>query len=219
MDSQVVSEAETLLAAWRERGFDRLDPVRYHFIEALAKRAGTHSGEARRLLDQRLSELLQAYRDRGAGHTDDSGAATDKAVRDCGAHSGSLAGLASYIASQAPKGGVALEIHDPGSQDASHSELSAIDYFRDVWSRVGARQLLRQSQAQVPENAGPLNSTNLVHRSLALMRDLSPEYLHHFLSYVDALSWMEQLSDGGTPVGKEGSSAPAVKKAPRGRQR
>lgn len=38
----------------------------------------------------------------------------------------------------------------------------------------------------------------LVHRSMALMRSLSPDYLAHFLAYVDDLSWLEQLA-GSTP--------------------
>src|SRR5690606_15761166 len=70
-----------------------------------------------------------------------------------------------------------------------------IDYFRNTWARVSANGLLRRSQAQVPDNAGPLNSSSLAHRALMLMRDQSPAYLHHFLSYMDALSWMEQLND------------------------
>jgi hypothetical protein len=51
---------------------------------------------------------------------------------------------------------------------------------------------MRQSQAGVPENAGPLN-TNHLHRSLSLMREVSPGYLEQFLSYVDALSWLEGM--------------------------
>ena len=44
-----------MLDAWREQGADRLDPVRFHFIEALERRAAGHSGEARRILDDRVS--------------------------------------------------------------------------------------------------------------------------------------------------------------------
>jgi hypothetical protein len=34
------------------------------------------------------------------------------------------------------------------------------------------------------------------------MRELSPGYLQHFLSYVDALSWIEQMN-GATVAPKE----------------
>jgi hypothetical protein len=218
VNKQAVYDAQALLAAWRERGVDRLDPVRYHFIEALARRASTHSGEAGRLLDDKLSALLQSCQAdiEGDAHGSNAG---DNAAKATSAGPGPLAGLTAYIASQAPTDGVRLDVDDTADGGGSSPELPAIDYFRNIWARVGAKQLLRQSQAKVPENAGPLNSTNLVHRSLALMRDLSPQYLQYFMSYVDALSWMEQLSEGGIPTGKEGPSAQAAKRATRNRQR
>lgn len=49
------THARAMLDAWRARGADRLDPVRFHVIAALDRRAAGHSGEARRILDARLS--------------------------------------------------------------------------------------------------------------------------------------------------------------------
>lgn len=49
------------LAALRERGADRHDPVRFRFIEVLAQRASALQGAARRLLDDKLAGLLRAY--------------------------------------------------------------------------------------------------------------------------------------------------------------
>jgi hypothetical protein len=51
----------------------------------------------------------------------------------------------------------------------------------------------------VPKNAGPLNSSSLVHRSLSLMREVSPEYLQHFLGYLDSLAWLEDTTARPTP--------------------
>ncbi len=62
----------------------------------------------------------------------------------------------------------------------------------------------------VPANAGPLNSSSLVHRSLALMREVSPGYLRHFLSYVDALAWPGQLGGDGAVPGNDTPSAKPV---------
>ncbi|OAI76046.1 hypothetical protein RSP799_22005, partial [Ralstonia solanacearum] len=56
--------ARAMLDAWRARGADRLDPVRFHVIEALDRRAAGHNGEARRILDARLSGLLEDYAER-----------------------------------------------------------------------------------------------------------------------------------------------------------
>jgi hypothetical protein len=56
-------DAGAALAALRERGRDRADPVRFRFIEAMARRAGAHGGDARRMLDERIAQLLAAYGD------------------------------------------------------------------------------------------------------------------------------------------------------------
>jgi hypothetical protein len=79
-----------------------------------------------------------------------------------------------------------------------------LEFFKRTWSRLSADQRLAQSRATLPDNAGPLNSQHLVHRSLVLMRDLSPEYLEHFVGYIDALQWVEQSNEAeeravGTP--------------------
>jgi hypothetical protein len=52
---------ETTIAALRTHGAAQRDPVRWHFIEALAKRAAGQQGETRRLLDDKLAGLLAAY--------------------------------------------------------------------------------------------------------------------------------------------------------------
>ena len=64
------------------------------------------------------------------------------------------------------------------------------------------RVLLAEDQAMVrgPENAGPLNPHMLVLRSLALMRQLSPDYLQRFLSHVDSLLWLDQENQKHTPA-------------------
>jgi len=42
-----------------------------------------------------------------------------------------------------------------------------------------------------------------VHRALVSMRELSPDYLHRFVAYVDALLWLEGVNGrGGAPAGK-----------------
>jgi hypothetical protein len=78
---------------------------------------------------------------------------------------------------------------------------------------------MRQSLEQVPGNAGPLNSSSLVHRALSLMREVSPGYLKQFLSYVDALSWMEQMNGGAAPTGKDAPRGGNAGKSARGKAR
>ena len=70
-----------------------------------------------------------------------------------------------------------------------------MQFFKRTWSRLSVDQRLAQSRASLPDNAGPLNSHHLVHRSLTLMRELSPDYLERFVGYVDALQWLEQANE------------------------
>jgi hypothetical protein len=65
-------------------------------------------------------------------------------------------------------------------------------YFRSTWSRLRIDRQLTQSQAQVPENAGPLHSDRLVLRALQTLRELSPAYLNRYMAYVDTLMGLEQ---------------------------
>ena len=217
---EVTGGARATLDAWRERGADRLDPIRFHFIEALDRRAAGHSGEARRLLDDRLSKLIEAYAvdlERTASRVGDADidtkASSGEAIR------GALAGLVDYIASHAPAGGDGLTAGSVTPRPSSYPELEALDYFRETWSKVRSEKQLRQSLKKAPGNAGPLNSSSLVHRSLSLMRELSPGYLQQFLSYVDALSWMEQMNGGGAMAGKDAPRAGSIKPSARSRPR
>ncbi|MFP3554578.1 DUF2894 domain-containing protein [Paraburkholderia sp. SIMBA_049] len=211
-ESVRASDVQTTLDAWREQGDDRLDPLRFHFIDALARRAAAHDGEARRILDARLSTLLEAYAADLASRAptaqaSESAAVPSKATR------GPLAELVDYIASHPQAGDERVAL-----SAAVRSELKALDYFRETWSKVSAEKQVRVSLEQVPGNAGPLNSSSLVHRSLSLMRELSPGYLQQFLAYVDALSWMEQITGGALPV-KDAPRAASAKKGARGKSR
>jgi hypothetical protein len=206
------SEARATLDAWRQRGADRLNPVRFQFIAALERRAAGHSGAARRILDARLRALLDAYAidlERANASTAQTDAVAASASTSNGAVHETLAGLIEHIARHAPA------VHD---RTASYPELPALEYFREVWAKVRTETQLRQSLAQVPGNAGPLNSSSLVHRSLSLMRELSPEYLKQFLSYVDTLSWLEQMP-GGAPANKDTPRAATGSKGMRGKAR
>ncbi|MEM5436854.1 DUF2894 domain-containing protein [Paraburkholderia diazotrophica] len=209
---QAETHARATLDAWRAQRADRLDPMRFHFIDAMARRAAAHHGEARRILDERLSALLEAY---AADLNRENDRHAADAVDDSPAHArGPLGKLADYIASnQAWAEGNAQ--HRP----SSNPQQDTLDYFRQTWSKLSADKQLRQSLEQVPGNAGPLNSSSLVHRSLSLMRELSPGYLQQFLSYVDALSWMEQMTNGIASPAKDAPRAASTKKGARSRSR
>ncbi|KVC29556.1 hypothetical protein WS58_08385 [Burkholderia pseudomultivorans] len=199
--------ARAQLDAWREQHADRLDPVRFRRIDALERRAAAFDGDARRLLDARLATLLDDYAQIVA-RADDASAARETPMADAAPPAptrGALAALAERLArdAQADRRGI-----DP----------ALIDYFRATWSKVRTEKQYRQSLDQVPRNAGPLNSNSLVHRSLSVMRELSPAYLQQFLSYVDALAWLEDLAGGGAQPDKEAPRAKTAKKGARGKR-
>ncbi|WP_196217350.1 DUF2894 domain-containing protein [Burkholderia pseudomallei] len=262
----VAARAQHTLDAWRERGADRLDPVRFRFIDALRRRAAAHGGDARRLLDARLAALIDAYaadlrRAESNGDACECAGAPAPAPTPAPAPAsstspaptptapsttttspaasspaeparGPLAALLDYIGSrERPTASAPDETRAaPASSTASgrvalRAAPELLDYFRETWSKLSADSQLRASLEQVPKNAGPLNSSSLVHRSLSLMRELSPEYLRQFLSYVDALSWLQQMNGDEAATGDEaargavGGGGASAKKNTRKRSR
>ena len=194
------TDSAALIDVWRTRGDDRLHPVRFRLIEALARRSTAHQGDARALLDDKLQRLMAAYgedidnaRCAAVGHA--GGIALPQAPQPRGA----LAGLVEHLARHA-----AVREDGPASREAM------LGYVRSTWSKLNAERRLTQSLATVPQNAGPLNSHHLVHRALALMGELSPTYLGRFMAHVDALLWLDKAG---------GDQAVASKSAPRGESR
>ncbi len=215
--SDSASRIRKILDAWRQQNADRLSPWRFHFIEVLARRAAGHDGATRQVLDERLCKLVEAYAadlDNAASRAGDA----DGVSAPSPPARGALGTLLDDIANRAATRVDDLATTDAAPGTAALPTLEALDEFRNIWSEVRIESQIRQSLEQVPADAGPLNSGSLVHRSLTLMHELSPGYLQHFLSYIDTLSWMEQMSDGGAPSPKDGARVPAKRtraKAPR----
>lgn len=201
------------LDAWRECGADRVNPVRFQLIAALERRAAAYEGDARRVMDERLSTLIHAY-----SAVVERAAVDAKAVEKTsgeeprGHQAASLMGLVDHLASHA-----LADRHRAGAD--AYPELPELDYFRGVWSKVRTEKQIRQSLAPVPGNAGPLNSGSLVHRALSLMSEFSPGYLKQFLLYVDTLSWLEQMNGGGAPAAKDTPRSGTTGRSGRGKAR
>jgi len=102
-----------------------------------------------------------------------------------------------------PDGRLALSITTP------RTELKSVKYFRNTWSKLSAERQVTQALGQAPKNAGPINSHVVALRSLALIRDTSPDYLNRFMSYVDTLLSLEQGERQPVPAVK----APRLKKS------
>lgn len=224
-------DAQTVLDAWRDGGADRVDPVRFCFLQAMARRAAGLDGLARQLLDEKLAghlnayaQLLDAEADANADVEPNAGPGaepnTPPPAEPANDAPSALTGLLAYLADpglNAPDGEPDWNRDALGLRDA-YPDVQMLEYFRAVWSRVSADRQVRQSQQQVHKNAGPLNSNQLVHRALSLMRELSPGYLQQFLSYTDALMWMEQIHAATAPAPKDAARG-AAKKTSRAKAR
>ncbi|MBL8305378.1 MAG: DUF2894 domain-containing protein [Rubrivivax sp.] len=147
--------------------------VRARRIDALARRAAGHEGAARQLLEARLQALRAA------------GAHAAAEAQPAGAHPATpLGGLLDHIA------------QCTATPQATRPELRSVSRHRGTWSRLSVEQRVHQALAQVPAQAGPLNTQRLVHEALRTLRELSPEYLHRLVAQVETLLWLEQAAQG-----------------------
>lgn len=168
------------------------DALRRHQIDALQRRAHAFSGETRQLLEKKLERL------RNADATDATGAATPTLVAAVTTDRtpSCLAALLAHIADSKPLADLSMA-EVPAQASSAPTALPELEQFRDLWTSIRSEIQMRQSMEQAPEDAGPLNSIVLVHRSLLRMRELSPAYLQHFLGYLDNLSGLQQLQSAG----------------------
>jgi hypothetical protein len=198
------------LADLQLAGAEHHDPVYFHYLQALLERAAKHQGQVRRLLDARLAQALQALRGR-----------FEQAQREAPPASASL----EHSAPRAPLGELARSIAQlvPEQRDisldggfngaaGSRSELKSVRHFRNTWSKLSVDKQVAKALDQAPKNAGPINSHMLVLRSLALMREISPDYLNRFMCYADALLCLDESGQAKPSLGKRLSKVKPVKK-------
>ncbi|NJB93863.1 DUF2894 domain-containing protein [Xanthomonas arboricola] len=210
MSTQATS-AHARLQRWRSQGADQLDPVRFHLMETLAARAGKQAEPVREVLEEKLGKLVDAYAAtvKEAARRRVASAAAQPSQRSAlGALADRMAGHAALMEVDSRKTASAEATQFP--------ELPALEDFRRTWTTVRTASQVRQSLQDAPKDAGPLNSSVLVHRCISLMRECSPGYLQHFLGYVDALSWLEQLHSGGALASEDAAPvAPGKKRSKR----
>nr|WP_295377360.1 DUF2894 domain-containing protein [Pseudoxanthomonas sp.] len=179
-------------------------PVRTLIAEALERRAAGQGEGVRRVLDAKVAALREHDGNTATPSTPPATLPLHTALGD----------LRDHIAEQiAVRDGEQLAAGEPPRPP--FPEVAMLADLRRLWSRIRAESQLRESLETAPADAGPLNSGRLVHRSLTLMREQSPGYLQSFLSYLDALAWLEQMSDGGLLATGEAPRAATETKRPR----
>ncbi|XVJ69185.1 MAG: DUF2894 domain-containing protein [Rhizobacter sp.] len=194
---------EAALTTWRAQTAPTLPATHVFFIEALARRAALLQGETRQHLNQKLLQALTASTPHSPSApaqtaTPDPSQETDTAIN-------ALTALRQQLDAQATA---------PARTAWRTQNATSL---RATWSALHAQQRVTHALASKPPQAGPLNSEQLVHRSLLLMRDVSPAYLQHFVATIDALSWAEQLHRGHSPMGHPVATSAPRSKTPRGK--
>lgn len=206
MDASLDTNA--LIASLRAAGASRFDPISLHYIEVLSKRASAHQGSVKCILDAKLAKALAAFKERfDLAQRDAREAVAQNAQQYPHAandlqrlfSTGDFKGLRRFIATLktgeqcASLSTLVRQLEQHSSDNAgSRSELKTVRNFRNTWSKLSVDRQLAQALDQAPKNAGPINSHMLVLRSLALMRDISPDYLTRFMSYADTLLCLDQ---------------------------
>ncbi len=174
------------LQALRAQGLHHHDPVRFHYLEVLARQLPCQPAVVQQVLRPRWTAAMEDYaaRARRAG----AGASRSKEAVSESPLALLNRSLQTRTAADAAPG--------PGEGTGQLPDLQSVRRFAQVWSKIAAEQQLAQALVRGPENAGPLNSHKLVLRALRLMRRLSPDYTRHFLAQMDALLWLDQVRPG-----------------------
>ncbi|MBC7499478.1 MAG: DUF2894 domain-containing protein [Herminiimonas sp.] len=226
----------TVVASLRTAGAEHFDAVGLRYIDALAKRANAHQGSVRHLIDARLEQALAEFSERFDQAQDnakkivaktlsDYPHATDNVqrlfltgdfkklqrfaatlkIREQGTSLGAL--VRQLEQRSAEDTGIRAELHA-----GPRSELKTLRDFRNTWSKLSVNKKVTQALERAPANAGPINSHMLVLRSLALMRDISPDYLNRFMTYADTLLSLDQGEKDKPDGGKKYPASKAAKK-------
>lgn len=230
------SEISQKIASLRQRGADRFDPVRFHHLEVLARRASALQGQVKHLLDGKLTQALGTLKTRfEQAHTDTQLAVDQIAPQypqaaadllqqlqrgDIAAVKQGLSKLNSHVHGT-PLGELARHLaqHRPPEAEARLNGIAGIrpalkntQFFRNTWAKLSVDKRVTQAIGQAPKNAGPINSHLLVLRSLALMRDISPDYLNRLTAYVDTLLCLDELEQQKSINPKKPTVAETAKK-------
>ena len=190
---------EAALTTWRAQTAPTLPATQVFFIEALARRAAQHEGETRQHLNQKLLQALSTI----SLHSPDAAApsTTTEAAPPSNTAINALTTLRQQLEAQATT----------PARTAWRTQNDTS--LRATWSALHAQQRVTHALASKPPQAGPLNSEQLVHRALLLMREVSPAYLRHMVATVDVLCWGEQLQQGGK-AGMAASATPTNRSKP-----
>jgi hypothetical protein len=217
-------------------GASRFDPVRFFYIDAMARRAGSHQNDVQHILGEKLRRVLHDLKNRfetaqreskasiaSVAITRPHAVADLQELHDAGDFKGvtrrlvtlqshishgALTDLARDLEQNLPQ----IAESELAGQRIQRRELKSAQYFRNTWSKLSAERQLAHALDQAPKNAGPINSHRVVLESLALMRAISPDYLNRFVCYTDTLICLDTQNKGVQPKARSTAADQSGKK-------
>jgi hypothetical protein len=203
------SESCKAIASLRLAGGEQFDPVGLHYLDVLDQRASAQPRPVKRILEAKLAKGLAAFEQRlQQAHRE----AADYVTAVQSIHAPPTEGLSNLIARIAGQSPGHTSGHSVEYSE-ERVELKSVQRFRNTWSKLSANKQVTHALDQGPKNAGPINSHMLMLRSLTLMRDISPDYLTRFVSYVDTLLCLDQADKQIQPQTKTAAVGKSRKKA------
>lgn len=184
----------------RQAGEDRLDPVRFRYLEALEHRLRTRELQHSR----HWQKLLQAVREYQLKARQARLPSTPRFPPRPSSLGSLLEDLAQVPAAKATASQSAVEArvfgdaagHGPsltGDRNPGPRPLKAITRAHANQDAQALHERIRRAIEQAPGNAGPMNAHRVVSRAVAEMHTLSPDYMKRFARYTDTLMALEKL--------------------------
>lgn len=188
------------LQSLREAGAPERDAVGWHYVQTLARRTRASSASAQPLLQGKLKGKLQEklHQALDAFEARLQNTPSPPAALSTPATPAPPSPLARLLQEMRPAAETAWAM--PGTPPSAalqpvrgqRAENPRVRQFRQQLRKISVQKQVRQAIARAPQNAGPINSHSLVLRALALMQDISPDYLNRFMTHVDALLCLDE---------------------------
>ena len=175
------------------QGLDCFDPPRLCYLQAMVRRAKTKEHAVGMRLEQKITMALKQYQsDCLIARQIDHRRAEIREQPDPSLPTPQKKTAAQQIAELTQT----INQDDHGASGESNvngvRELKSLRLFRAACVEHDANKLVTQAIKNGPKTPGPLNSHALAVKSLTKLRELSPEYLQHFIAYADTLLWLDE---------------------------
>ncbi|HET8746675.1 MAG TPA: DUF2894 domain-containing protein [Ramlibacter sp.] len=187
-----------------------------HFLQALARRMEGQPPAVRALLEQKFAGALAERAQEPGPTAGERRAAPAASVRASAPAQQQRAATPLAALTEQLQAAASARLADAAQGEPfDPQELASARRFRHAWEAGRTVQQVEAALQRRPANAGPLNSHALVLHSLALMRQLSPDYLRRFLRLAESLQALEQAAAMPGPGRARAAKAAKASRKPR----